>query len=101
MTTSIRVQIPFHLQTLAQAPAEVTVDVSGTPTPRSVVAALEAKYPGLAGAVIDPHTGKRRPLVRFYVCQQDWTFEPSDKTLPDAISSGKEVFIIIGAISGG
>ncbi len=97
----IRVQIPFHLQTHAQAPAEVTVEVSGTPTPRNVVDALEAKYPGLRGMVIDPHTGKRRPLVRFYVCQQDWTFEPSDKPLPDALTSGKDVFIIIGAISGG
>ncbi len=97
----IRVQIPFHLQTLAQAPAEVAVEVAGTPTPRSVVDALEAKFPGLRGMVIDPHTGKRRPLVRFYVCQQDWTFEPSDKPLPDAITSGKDVFIVIGAISGG
>ena len=99
--SSIRVQIPFHLQTLAQAPAEVSVDVAGVPTPRSVVAALEAKYPGLAGAVVDPHTGKRRPLVRFYVCQQDWTFESPDKPLPDALTSGKDMFIIIGAISGG
>ena len=97
----IRVQIPFHLQTLGAAPAEVTVDVTGTPTPRSVVTALEEKYPGLKGMVIDPHTGKRRPLVRFYVCQQDWTFEPYDKVLPDAITSGKDVFIILGAISGG
>ncbi|HEY0962953.1 MAG TPA: hypothetical protein VGE69_11415 [Pseudomonadales bacterium] len=99
--TSIRVQIPFHLQTLGGVPAEVSVDVNGTPTPRSVVAALEAKYPGLAGAVVDPHTGKRRPLVRFYVCRQDWTFESPDKPLPEAIRSGEDVFIIIGAISGG
>src|SRR5690606_40959366 len=98
---AIRVQIPFHLQTLGGAPAEVNVDVSGTPTPRSVVAALEAKYPALAGAVIDPHTGKRRPLVRFYVCKQDWTFETPDKPLPSAITDGSEPFIIIGAISGG
>lgn len=97
----IRVQIPFHLQTLGAAPAEVSVEVAGTPTPRSVVDALEARYPGLKGMVIDPHTGKRRPLVRFYACQQDWTFEPYDKALPQAISSGKEVFIILGAISGG
>jgi hypothetical protein len=99
--TTIRVQIPFHLQTLAQAPAEVSVDVGDVATPRSVVAALEAKYPGLSGAVVDPHTGRRRPLVRFYVCKQDWTFESSDKPLPDAIMSGEDLFIIIGAISGG
>ena len=99
--TSIRVQIPFHLQTLGAAPSEVTVDVAGTPTPRSVVDALEEKYPGLKGMVIDPHTGKRRPLVRFYVCQQDWTFDSFDKPLPEAITSGREVFIILGAISGG
>src|SRR5690606_6142395 len=98
---AIRVQIPFHLQTLGAAPAEVTVDVSGTPTARSVVAALEAKYPGLAGAVVDPHTGKRRPLVRFYACQQDWTFEAPDKPLPESLGSGAEPFIILGAISGG
>ena len=79
---NLRVQIPFHLQTLGGAPAEVTVDVPVTPTPRSVVAALEEKYPGLKGMVIDPHTGKRRPLVRFYVCQQDWTFESADKSKP-------------------
>lgn len=97
----IRVQIPFHLQTLAQAPAEVTIELDGAATPRTVVAALERKYPGLAGAVVDPHTGKRRPLVRFYVCQQDWTFESPDKLLPEAITSGRELFIIIGAISGG
>ncbi len=89
--TSIRIQIPFHFQTLAQAPAEVTVNLT----------TLEAMYPGLKGMVIDPHIGKRRPLVRFYVCQQDWTFEPSDKPLPEAIASGKDTFIIIGAISGG
>lgn len=98
---SIRIQIPFHLQTLGGAPAEVRVDVRDTPTPRTVVAALEAKYPGLAGAVIDPHTGKRRPLVRFYVCKQDWTFETPDKPLPATITDGSEPFIIIGAISGG
>lgn len=97
----IRVQIPFHLQTLGAAPAEVTVEVTGPPTPRSVVTALEEKYPGLKGMVIDPHTGKRRPLVRFYVCQQDWTFEPYDKVLPEAITSGNDLFIILGAISGG
>lgn len=97
----IRVQIPFHLQTLAQAPAEVPVEVSGVATSRSVVAALEGKYPGLAGAVVDPHTGKRRPLVRFYVCRQDWTFESPDKPLPGSVLSGQDPFMIIGAISGG
>lgn len=99
--TAIRVQIPFHLQTLAQVPPEVSVDVSSTLTARSVVEALEAKYPALAGAVIDPHTGKRRPLVRFYVCKQDWTFEAPDKPLPATLADGNEPFIIIGAISGG
>jgi molybdopterin synthase sulfur carrier subunit len=98
---SIRVQIPFHLQTLAQVPAEVSVEVSPTLTARSVVAALEAKYPALAGAIVDPHTGKRRPLVRFYVCKQDWTFEAPDKPLPSSLIDNNEPFIIIGAISGG
>ncbi|MGV3591422.1 MAG: hypothetical protein ACO1PZ_07010 [Gammaproteobacteria bacterium] len=99
--TTIRVQIPFHLQTLAQVPAEVSVDVTTALTARSIVTALETKYPGLAGAIVDPHTGKRRPLVRFYVCKQDWTFEPPDRPLPPAIADGGEPFIIIGAISGG
>jgi sulfur-carrier protein len=97
----IRVQIPFHLQTLAQAPAEVSVKVDGAPTARRVVAALEANYPGLAGMVVDPHNGKRRPLIRFYACQQDWTFEQPDRPLPEAIATGRELFIILGAISGG
>lgn len=98
---NIRVQIPFHLQTLAHAGAEVLVAVNGAATPRSVIAALEQRYPALHGAVVDPHTGKRRPLLRFFACQQDWTFEAPDTVLPEAIASGKEVFMIVGAISGG
>lgn len=97
----IRVQIPFHLQTLAQAGAELVVEVSGAVTSASVVAALEARYPALRGAVIDPHTGKRRPLLRIFVCKEDWTFEAPDKLLPEAIATGKDVFMIVGAIAGG
>jgi hypothetical protein len=97
----IKVQIPFHLQTLAQAEPQVVVSVTGTPTARKVIAALEAKYPALQGAVIDPHTGKRRPLLRYFACQEDWTFAAPDAPLPEAIAQGQEVFMIVGAISGG
>jgi hypothetical protein len=98
---TIKVQIPFHLQTLAQAEPQVVVNVAGAPTARNVIAALEAKYPALQGAVIDPHTGKRRPLLRYFACQEDWTFEAPDTPLPEAVARGREVFMIVGAISGG
>lgn len=98
---SIKVQIPFHLQNLAQAPQEVVLRLNETPTAASVIAALEAKYPALQGAVIDPHTGKRRPLLRYFACREDWTFEPVDAPLPAPIAEGREPFLIVGAIAGG
>ena len=98
---SIKVQIPFHLQTLGQAEPEVQLALPGPPTARNVVAALETKYPGLQGAVIDPLTGKRRPLLRYFACQEDWTFEAPDTPLPASIAEGKEPFIILGAVAGG
>jgi hypothetical protein len=97
----IRVALPFHLQTLAQSAPEVQLAVAGAPTPRTVIEALETRYPALRGAVVDPHTGKRRPLLRFFACQEDLTFTSPDQPLPPAVVEGREAFMIVGAISGG
>jgi molybdopterin synthase sulfur carrier subunit len=97
----IRVIIPFHLRTLAKTGAEVQIDDEGPVTLRSVLDALEARYPMLRGTVRDHVTQQRRPFLRFFVCEEDWSLEPPDTPLPDAITSGKEPFYIIGAIAGG
>ena len=97
----IRVILPYHLRTLAHVGAEVALDVEGPITPRSVLDALEARYPMLCGTIRDHVTHKRRPMVRFWVCNEDISHEPSDAPLPDAIASGAEPFFIIGAIAGG
>lgn len=98
---SIRVQIPFHLQTLAQVGPEVALDAGPAPTLRSLLLALEAKYPALRGAVYEHDKGKRRPLIRFFACREDYSFVPLDAPLPAAVLAGKEPFMIVGAISGG
>lgn len=97
----IRVLLPFHLQTLARCAAEVQVDVTSPATPRAVIMALEARYPNLRGAIVEHVTGKRRPLIRFFACQQDISHEGMDMTLPEAVVEGREPFMIIGAIAGG
>ncbi len=97
----IRVVIPAHLRTLAKVEGEVTVDVSGAPTIRSVLDALETQFPVLRGTIRDHVTQQRRPFLRFYACEEDFSLEPPDTPLPDAIASGKEPFLIIGAIAGG
>jgi len=98
----IRVVLPAHLRTLAKVPGgEVTVEVAGAPTIGSVLAALEAQYPVLAGAIRDHGTLRRRPFVRFFVCAEDWSHEPYDTPLPEAVAGGKEPFLVIGAIAGG
>ena len=97
----IRVILPAHLRTLVNISTEVTVDVKGLATLRSVLDALEAKYPALCGTIRDHTTQKRRPLVRFYACEEDISLESPDKLLPDIIASGKEPFLILGAIAGG
>lgn len=97
----IRVVLPFHLRTLAQLTGEVTLDVSGPVTQRSILDALEARYPVLQGTLRDHGSIKRRPLIRFFVCEQDWSDEPSDKVLPEAVATGKEPFFVVGAIAGG
>jgi len=98
---SIRVQVPFHLQTLAQTGPEVRLDAGQAPTLRSLLLALETKYPALRGAVYEHDKGKRRPLIRFFACKEDYSFVPLDTALPEAVQAGKEPFMIVGAISGG
>ncbi|MEI6085507.1 MAG: MoaD/ThiS family protein [Verrucomicrobiota bacterium] len=99
---AIRVELPFHLHTLTQiAGCEVTVDVSPPVTIGSVLDAVEFQYPVLRGTIRDHGTLKRRPFLRFYVCEEDWSNLPADTALPEEVFSGKEPFAIIGAIAGG
>lgn len=97
----IRVILPSHLRTLAHADAEVTLEVEGAVTQRSVLHALEARYPMLRGAIRDHDTQERRPFLRFFACEQDISHNLPDAPLPDAVASGKEPLIVIGAIAGG
>ena len=97
----IRVSLPAHLRTLAQVDGEVQLDVGGQVTLRSVLDALEARYPVLRGAIRDQVTQQRRPFVRFFACEEDLSHESPDALLPDKVSSGAEPFFIIGAIAGG
>jgi sulfur-carrier protein len=97
----IRVILPQHLRTLAHVDGEVQIEVDGPATQRSVLDALEARYPVLCGTMRDHITLKRRPFVRFFVCQEDWSHESPDSPLPDAVATGAEPFMVIGAIAGG
>ena len=97
----IRVVLPQHLRTLAKVEGEVQLEVSAPVTRRSILDALESSYPMLCGAIRDHQTLKRRPLVRFFACEEDLTHDPDDATLPEAVTSGREPFFIIGAIAGG
>jgi|ERR1700730_2495955 sulfur-carrier protein len=97
----IRIVLPHHLRTLARVADEVQVDPNGSPTLRSVLDAIEAKYPVLRGTIRDHETQKRRPLVRFFACGEDISHEPLDAPLPDPIAKGTEPFFIMGAIAGG
>jgi sulfur-carrier protein len=97
----IRVILPTHLRTLAHVGSEVTLEVPGAITQRSVLDALESRYPMLRGAIRDHVTLQRRPFLRFFACEEDLTHEAPDAPLPDAVVSGKEPFIVIGAIAGG
>ena len=97
----IRVVLPSHLRTLAQVDGEVALNVSGRATQRSVLDALEARYPVLRGTIRDHVTQQRRPFVRFFACGQDLSHELPDTPLPDAIAAGNEPFLIVGAMAGG
>ncbi len=97
----IRVALPFHLRTLAQINGEVELHVQGPVTQRSVLDALEARYPMLRGTIRDHVTQQRRPFLRFFACQEDLSHEPPDAPLPDAVATGAEPFLVVGAIAGG
>src|SRR2546429_1018699 len=101
LMATIRVILPAHLRTLAKVEREVQLDVAGPVTQRSVLDALEARYPMLTGTIRDHGTLQRRPLVRFSACEEDLSHDPPDTPLPEAVASGKEPFFIIGAIAGG
>jgi sulfur-carrier protein len=97
----IRVVIPPHLRTLAHVQGDIELDVPAPVTQRSVLDALEARYPMLRGAIRDHVTLQRRPFLRFFACERDLTHDPADTPLPDDVVSGKEPFIVLGAIAGG
>lgn len=97
----IRVEIPQHLRTLAHLNGELALEVSEPVTLRRVLDALEACYPVLRGTIRDHDTLQRRAFLRFFVCGEDWSHEPTDKPLPEAIASGREPLLVIGAIAGG
>jgi len=97
----IRVVLPAHLRTLARVDGEVQLDVEIPITQRSVLDALEARYPMLRGTIRDHTTLKRRPFVRFFACEQDLSHESPDAPLPDAVAMGAELFLIVGAMAGG
>jgi molybdopterin synthase sulfur carrier subunit len=97
----IRVILPQHLRTLAQVGVEVQLDVEAPVTLRSVLDAIEARYPMLRGTIRDQVTQQRRPFLRFFACEEDLSHEPPDVLLPDVVASGKEPLLIIGAIAGG
>lgn len=102
MTTNrIRVELPAHLRTLAQVHGEVTLEVTAPVTLRSVLDALEASYPMLAGTIRDHDTLRRRPFLRFFACEEDLSHQSPDTPLPEAIANASEPLLIIGAIAGG
>ena len=98
---TIRVTLPQHLRTLAHVGAEVTIELEAPITQRSVLDALEARYPMLRGTIRDHDTQQRRPFLRFFACEEDLSHESPDAPLPEAVALGKEPFLIIGAIAGG
>ena len=97
----IRVVLPAHLRNLAKAAGEVQLEVAGPVTQRSVLDALEGRYPMLRGTIRDQVTGQRRPFVRFFACSEDLSHESPDALLPEAVASGAEPFLLVGAIAGG
>jgi molybdopterin synthase sulfur carrier subunit len=97
----IRIALPFHLRTLARVDGEIGLDVDAPVTQASVLDALERRYPMLCGTIRDHTTKRRRPLVRFYVCNKDVTHDSPDAPLPEAVATGEVPFLVIGAIAGG
>ena len=97
----IRVVLPPHLRTLARVRDEVQLDIAGRVTRASILDALEVRYPMLRGTIRDHVTLQRRPYVRFFACEEDLSHDPPDTTLPDAVASGSEPFLVVGAMAGG
>jgi hypothetical protein len=97
----VRVALPFHLKKLAQVEGDVELEIRGQVTQRSILDALEVRYPVLRGTIRDHVTQKRRAFVRFFACEQDLSHDPPDTPLPDAIATGAETFVIMGAMAGG
>lgn len=97
----VRVALPYHLRGLAGVAGDVEVEVAAPVTLRAVLDALEARYPMLRGTIRDYATGQRRAYLRFFACEDDWSLEPQDKALPEAVASGREPLLILGAIAGG
>ena len=97
----IRVVLPEHLRTLARVKGEVTVEVDGVLTRATVLDALEARYPMLAGTIRDHQTRVRRPFIRFFACEEDLTHEKADAALPAAVADGREPYLVVGAMAGG
>jgi molybdopterin synthase sulfur carrier subunit len=99
--TTVQVELPAHLRTLAQTGAEVSIEVNGVVTQRAVLDALEARYPTLRGTIRDHLTQERRPFLRFFACQEDLSHDSPDAPLPQPVAAGKEPFLIVGAVAGG
>jgi len=97
----VRVALPYHLRNLARVGNEVEVEVNGPVTQRSVLGALEARYPMLCGTIRDHVTQKRRPFLRFFACEQDLSHDSPDAPLPEAVAKGAEPYLVVGAIAGG
>lgn len=97
----IRVVLPTHLRRLAQVEGEVEIQVDGLVTQATVLDALEARYPALRGTIRDHGTLRRRPFVRFFACEEDLSHEPAEAPLPDEVATGKEPFVVVGAMAGG
>lgn len=98
---TVRVVLPFHLKRLAQVTGEVSLEIAGPVTQRTVLNALEARYPMLRGTIRDQSTQERRAFLRFFACQQDFSLESPDAPLPAAVASGAEPLLVIGAMAGG
>jgi len=97
----IRIELPFHLRNLARIQGEIQLAVTGPVTIKAILDALEENYPVLRGTIRDHGTLKRRPFIRFFACKEDWSLEPTEMPLPEAVVNGSEPFMIIGAIAGG
>jgi len=97
----IRVVLPYHLRNLAKVGPEIEVEIAGPATQRAVIDAIEARWPMLRGTIRDYATGRRRPFLRFYACEEDWSNADPDELLPAAVAEGREPYLVIGAIAGG